>query len=581
MSVFKRFEQTDFIQSVTVASPQFHFASGSGGWRGNVGVSASISMFDGVRARAGSGNVSVRPIFRRDSNAMIGGPVDVSGSYPLSASIKLVQAHPTPSAYDATSWGEEHWDVLGPLYEWHSRYNSAYTTASYDRYSLFFARSSTNVATRTGADTTPFDTLSSSFTIEMRAKPFSVLSAQTDFTLASRDGHFYLGVTGSTGRLVFSGSYMGVFTSSFGPDIQRWSHLTVRGTNGTGSFLVDLVDAGTFTYTGSMARLQSLGVSTVAVGNVAVTASAGSTNRSFHGLIGDTRLWSVYRSDQQLSASFNKTLFASGSSAGLVAYYRMNQGPRYSSTVHAAGSGVLDHSVNVNHMTLGSYTTRVGPVWQPNDDSEFISPKDLANQQTPVDTLRIVNIPSLFYGRQIATGSVEIACRTFSTPNVALVRTIVDDGRGSLYISGSLCSSSLESKESYEGVRAQPVGSVFYSEGLIVISDPSMLDVGTVTGGSSHLSDVFALSFRGETQIPTKVIMCRADAGEMNVSNNLTFSWIDPVSGKRSIDPEQATYITSVGIYDAKHRLVAVAKLAQPIRKRLRDRECIRLRYDF
>jgi hypothetical protein len=41
------------------------------------------------------------------------------------------------------------------------------------------------------------------------------------------------------------------------------------------------------------------------------------------------------------------------------------------------------------------------------------------------------------------------------------------------------------------------------------------------------------------------------------------------------------TWISAVGIYNEDHKLVAVAKLASPIRKREKDKLLIRLRMDF
>jgi hypothetical protein len=44
---------------------------------------------------------------------------------------------------------------------------------------------------------------------------------------------------------------------------------------------------------------------------------------------------------------------------------------------------------------------------------------------------------------------------------------------------------------------------------------------------------------------------------------------------------ENRTYITAVGIYNEERQLVAVAKIAQPIRKRETDNIDIRLRLDI
>ena len=185
----------------------------------------------------------------------------------------------------------------------------------------------------------------------------------------------------------------------------------------------------------------------------------------------------------------------------------------------------------------------------------------------------------MFYGRQIATGSVSITDNSFMSSSI--VRTLVDDGRGGLFISGSVGSSSLEDKESYTGVEWNKVGNVFYSEGLIVIKDPSMLDFGEGVG-SFLPNDIIQVKFNGQQKIPTKVFMCRVNGAEFNASNNASYTVANSATLKRDVIREKpVTYITSVGLYDEDRKLVAVAKIAQPIRNREKDKLNIRLKIDF
>lgn len=602
MSVYKKFEKTDVIQSVLTLTPQFYFVSGTAGWKGNQGVSASISLLDGPRFNQTPGSgMSIRPIFRRDQHDLTGNPVDGTGSYPATSSLKFVTLRPGANQYaNHNNWGEEYWSTIENLYSWHSRYNAEYHTASYDYYSVYFAKNSSNIISKSGSSGhLIWDTMSSSFTMEFFVKPFSVTSTSHDFTIASRNGVYNLCITGSTGQLVFSGSAIGIHTASRGPEVGKWSHVVVRGADNTGSFLINLIDAGTFIYAGPMARTQPAYPSPT-LGNVFTTPlDAGSTiesgsdasavgisNRSFHGMMHEARFWAVKRSDTQLSSSYNKVLSDSGS---LVAYYRMNQGPLYRSDTDPAlyniGSGVLDHSANLQHLSLRSFSSRRGPVWQPCDNINFHPLKTLAFQSSSLSILKVFNIPSIMYGRQIATGSIEITCRAYSNVNTGLIRVIKDDGRGGLYISGSMFSSSLETKEAYDGTYFNKVGNVFYGEGIIVIKDPSLLDLGAPDGNTSttsHPNELLSISFKGESSIPTKTLMCRADVGEFNASNNQTYTEVDSVTGKRIlVNSEPVTYITAVGLYDEQRRLVAVAKLAQGIRKREKDKLNIKLRIDF
>jgi hypothetical protein len=92
----------------------------------------------------------------------------------------------------------------------------------------------------------------------------------------------------------------------------------------------------------------------------------------------------------------------------------------------------------------------------------------------------VLDVPSAFYGRGLVPGSVRMTCRAFES--FGLIRTLVDDGRGGLYLSGSAASGSRIVSDVYAGVGWNKVGNVFYGEGLAVIKDPSLLDFGRTDG---------------------------------------------------------------------------------------------------
>lgn len=184
--------------------------------------------------------------------------------------------------------------------------------------------------------------------------------------------------------------------------------------------------------------------------------------------------------------------------------------------------------------------------------------------------VRLFHIPSMYYDRQITTGTVRITDWTHknsgSSPDV-----FVDDGYGSLVLSGT---------------RTQ-WGSVFYVEGLIVMTPPTASWVigggtGSLTGtlSGTNAGKKIQLEFSGSHPIITKTFMCRIHESECNCSRNP--SWTKTVSGTlmRS-GSDNTTYISSVGLYNEDYELVAIAKIAQPVRKREQDRLDIRLRLDF
>jgi hypothetical protein len=170
--------------------------------------------------------------------------------------------------------------------------------------------------------------------------------------------------------------------------------------------------------------------------------------------------------------------------------------------------------------------------------------------------------------------------------NKGIQRVIQDDGHGRLYVSGSM--SRQVSGENFSGLKWNKVGNVFYNEGLIVITDPAFADFGDINQDASPaFPDTLQIAFSGQEKITTKVFQCRVGAGQANGSNNPTFSSLnlDPKSqfyNKRIVkNSPLTTWISAVGIYNEDHKLVAIAKLASPIRKREKDKLLIRLRMDF
>jgi hypothetical protein len=198
----------------------------------------------------------------------------------------------------------------------------------------------------------------------------------------------------------------------------------------------------------------------------------------------------------------------------------------------------------------------------------------------------------MFYGRQINPGSVRISDGTYNAKHI--VRVINDDGRGNLYISGSMTRDI--SGEEYTGERRRKVGTVFYTEGLVVLSDPALADMFDRTtffwepevSVSGVFGDLISLDFQGQGRINTKTFNCRLPTSQGNASNNPTWSRVDD-RGTAATDDDRVvpvhddgtTYITAVGIYNEDRQLVAVAKFAQPIRKREKDKENLRLKIDF
>lgn len=591
MAAYRRFEDHDLLHTVVQTTPKIYLTSGSAGWDGNVDSASGLTLHGGVRGRSdvkasdfSSSGISIYPIDRLDTLS-IDGVQYISGSYPATASVSYVKVRRTEasSANDTTSvdWYKRHFDPILGLYEYYKDLNHNYFTGSYSYSSLYFKQNTSYQAPVVSYSGSSLTTVSSSYAMEAWVKPTYVTSSAQDFTIMGQRTRWKFYITGSDGRLAFT-DFATTVTSSDALVAGVWSHVAFVADGSSGTFYVDGASSGQRAFTGTLATVgQHVTSSHLSIGAAYVlNGGAGAADQGFSGYIFDARIWSTVRTTAQVSGSYLTYISGSGSTS-LVHYSRFDDGPLSTRHGFAAGSGALDHSSTAVHGQLINFRTTapVSPIWQPNDNHSFIT--DAIKLHDRIDMFRVVHVPSIFYGIQMATGSVRLTCRAYD--NQGIVRVLQDDGRGALYISGSMTRNI--GHEEYRGVAWRKVGNVFYSEGFIVITDPSLLDFGERhdTGTAARTLQV---EFNGLNRIHSKVFLCRIGGAECNASLNPTFYEVDrgdvqDATDDRYMARSSTTYVTAIGLYSSDRKLVAVAKLAQPIRNREKDRITIRLRFDL
>jgi hypothetical protein len=497
----------------------------------------------------------------------------------------------------ADDWGDEHFRPIELLYSYYENVDPGYFLGTHDYYSVLIQADPISSPANWRAPffvfsgsflNCPITSASSSFTAEAWIKTAYILdpSSSEDTsswnpTVMSQKGIWALCVTNDHLNFI-AGNTSNIGTGSYvAPG--EWTHVAATISGSFGSLFVNGNQTDTFVLgaplaTGSDALPLLVGIT---------TDSANELFGGFNGFIHETRVWNGKRTAAQISSSYDSTLINS-SSLDLLHYARFNDGPLSTAHGFSAGSGSFDYSPRAKHGYLFPYSSGYTVHWQPNDNQNFVTLK--TRKPDVLDEIRVIHIPSLYYGRQIATGSVRLVTGEYNSNGI--VRTFVDDGRGNLYVSGSMTRDI--SGEEYVGNTWRKVGNVFYVEGLIVLTDPALRDTfdsgsyfwdETVTGS---FQDLLGLDFKGHNRINTKTLMCRLSPGQFNASNNPTFTELldrgplDPGDDRLFLrSDEPVTYITSIGVYNEERKLVAVAKLAQPIRKREKDKIDIRLKMDF
>jgi hypothetical protein len=257
----------------------------------------------------------------------------------------------------------------------------------------------------------------------------------------------------------------------------------------------------------------------------------------------------------------------------------------------------------------------------------------LGNKGT--DDVRLISIPSIFYGSSIKKGSVSLRFYITGT----LVGELQD-----VYKNGELIQVSGSANDlSADYGSGSVAGVVLYNEGFVILTGSWSLDpshVGYYTASSngvpqwlgfgqsvgknqlnSNLSlpnASWGITFNGVNYVPTLTMMANAPKGMYNHSNNPTYkknnqNYHHPVTSSKmyreygeykikntvssswsvltssnipsystnSASFKKQTYISKIGIYDEQKNLIAIAKLAKPVKKTEQDAYTFKLKLDF
>ena len=106
------------------------------------------------------------------------------------------------------------------------------------------------------------------------------------------------------------------------------------------------------------------------------------------------------------------------------------------------------------------------------------------------------------------------------------------------------------------------VGNVFHDQGIVVISSPNPIY-------NNIINTSYSASYRSTVKLNELSVMVRVPSDRYNMSLNKSMVKDDGITYDSFITGSNfSPYITSIGLYDSQNRLLAIAKLAQPIKKR-------------
>jgi len=175
----------------------------------------------------------------------------------------------------------------------------------------------------------------------------------------------------------------------------------------------------------------------------------------------------------------------------------------------------------------------------------------------------LFDISNLLYSSQIRPGFLEIKDVDLAGSGGALNIKIKDNGQGMMY------------RADCNGKHATwaHLGHIFYSDGLLNVLHPGLSNFG---------ENNFSFDLKGEHSLYIMQIDIPIERGEFNVSQNPTYiKGLKPSNNLSDLEETDFVYVTGVNLHDENLNIVAKAKFAQPIVKRLNDRYNIRLKMDF
>jgi hypothetical protein len=106
------------------------------------------------------------------------------------------------------------------------------------------------------------------------------------------------------------------------------------------------------------------------------------------------------------------------------------------------------------------------------------------------------------------------------------------------------------------------VGNIFTKQGIAVISTPDYRY-------NNLINDFISISYKSTVTINELGVVAKLDAGDFNMSTNITLTQDNDVTYHPFVSGSDfAPYITTVGLYNDAGQLLAIGKLAQPIKKR-------------
>ena len=193
-----------------------------------------------------------------------------------------------------------------------------------------------------------------------------------------------------------------------------------------------------------------------------------------------------------------------------------------------------------------------------------------------------VNSPASEYGILYATGAIDTA--TVTTETIGSDEYVKC---GLIYYQAGVVvlSSSIFQDHSAGGLLDANVNSTD-GRGVDWVDNSNSIQTALKSSEISASADAFRnrvynLQFNNTTELNSTVYFCRANHNEFNYSSNPTYLSESKIRVKNQSTDVPVSYITTVGMYNDRRELLAVAKLSEPLKKTPDTEFTLRVRLDY
>jgi len=231
---------------------------------------------------------------------------------------------------------------------------------------------------------------------------------------------------------------------------------------------------------------------------------------------------------------------------------------------------------------LSEMTTRVQSLPKAEDNpttiptQRFFDPLQyglIGDSERSSNMVVLFSIPTLFYGARLRPGTIRMHSDMYQGGGSIEGSNFVkgDDYRMRLNLCDDSYGNILRCDTSGSLAQSNFVGSVFYEDGIIALKSPHLFNFGLHN---------FTLEFEGVQNTHILELLVPVPRSVFNSSSNPNYNTFKPFADSNE-EAESFMYLSTLNFHDSNLNVVAKARMAQPVIKRLNDKFLFRVKFDF